>query len=264
MMKANKVFVHKTQVNPEWFTNKDNEKLYDVERQEYVMKHHGKKIEKLVSDKDYDVMMEIMFHILNTNTLITNNVYYNTKHHTINNKGMKTILKDIKDNPEHAFKHIANNFKCYMCDKMNNMVEHIDKDMRSINIYTKNNSIHAQETIYIIIDSGNDDITIYKYVDDNDTSYGSILEELATINPSKTDHMKSIHEVNNNLDEKMTETNTIGMSFTRRFNKEKAAKLMRAIIMTNKWFNDGNSIIFNIHETIFKNKTHEEIEYTFN
>ena len=255
---------HKLIIKPTWFIQKDESKMYDSERQEYIMMIHDNDIQKSIKNRDYDVCTELMFHGLNINALKDNNTYYNTKHEVIMNSEFSKLYTDIKNNKSHNFYEVIENFKKYIYTNIKQYTDMISIDLQKVNIYIKNKKIHNEEDIYIICDDGYK-ITIYLNSYGDDYILGNtinIVKEFSGEN-AQNEYNEFIIEYNKSADSKMNHLNTIGMNIDTKIGTIKTIKMLRSIITANKWFNSQNFFLFDIFKNLFNKEEIKSFEYRF-
>ena len=248
---------HSLNLPVDWFVDDIEDNMYDVERQSYILRHKILKLQKKVKNNDIDSYIELLFHALNINCLLDNKAIFDEYHDVIKQKKIVDLYKHISSEDKYSVKFniIVQDFKNliieYINDIMPKMVEFLDK----INIVLKNNKIHTKDTIYFIIHSKRG-ISIYKNKYSSTYPLGNYIRKIADLksNDPVSDYSEFINNYNkNNEDNKILSDNIIAVDCISRISDINVYKLIRNIIITNKWFNSSSSFKPDIMSQLFDN-----------
>lgn len=255
---------HKIIISPTWFFQKDDSKMYDPERQEYMLMANDSKIKSSIKKRDYDGCVELLYHGLNINSLKDNNIYYDTFHIPIMNNQMSKLYKDIKKNPSHPFYTIIENTKKYIFDNIMEYIELISEDLQKVDFFIKNKKIHNETDIFLLADDGKT-ITLCRNNYDEDKCLGNSIEFIKefTGENAQLEYGEFIKTFNSSSTVKITPSNTIGINLDSKYTTIRALKLIRCIIITNKWFNSQNQFIFDVLKNLLNKEGIETFEYRF-
>jgi len=260
---------HNLVITPKWFIFDDDDKMYDVERQGYMVQRNERDINKPINDKDYDTYVELLYHGLNINSLLDNKIYYDEYHIPIVDKNLSQLYKYMSSDEikNESFTITANKFKHLISDKMRILSQFIHDDMHNLNIFIKNKNIHEQNEIFFICDTKKS-ISIYRNKYTSSAPLGNYFEKIIELkgNNITEKYEKFIEEYNTKLDNKnkITELNSIGIDFRHKISQIKAIKLVRALIITNKWFNGEKAFKFDLIQTLFNPSDTSIFNFKFN
>jgi len=260
---------HNLIINPKWFIFDEDEKMYDVERQGYMVQRNERDISKYIDERNYDSFVELLYHGLNINSLIDNKLYYDEYHILIVDPKLSQLYKYMtNDNDKNrSFSITVDHFKHLISDKMRILSQFIQDDMQKLNVFIKNKNIHEQNEIFYICDTKKS-ISIFRNKYTSSAPLGNYFEKITEIKGDNLiDQYKLfVDEYNSNIDNKnkITELNSIGIDFRAKISQIRAIKLVRALIITNKWFNGGKTFKFDLIQTLFNPSDNSVFNFKFN
>jgi hypothetical protein len=255
---------HNILVKPTWFIDKDDSKMYDIERQNYVMKSNFLKLENKVDNKQYDAITEILFHGLNINSLFLNKTMFDEYHNIKIDSDIEKIILNLFANDELNFKSIYD----LTCTEVTRLLKkisiYVHLELQKTNVYIKNEIIHDLSCNYLLLDN-NQSISIYKNTYSEDYVFGTYCEKITEIkgNDQKNKYSKFLEEYNSRQNIiKITEHNILGVNHCNKKN-DNIFSLINSILTLNKWFNNKLKFNVNIVQDINKLNTNSNFNMYF-